>query len=131
MNDYKVKFGKRLQEIRKMRRFTQLMLAEKVEVDAKYISRIESGISSPSFEMITKFALALEVQPELLFRFPESESKEDLIKGINQKLEKTDLAIYNVNITYKTPWEYVFDDIWRFMIERRDDENNWQKTGKG
>ena len=63
-----------------------------VEVDAKYISRIESGISSPSFEMITKFALALEVQPELLFRFQESEKKEDLIKGINQKLEKTDLA---------------------------------------
>ena len=92
MNDYKEKFGKRLQEIRKMRRFTQLMLAEKVEVDAKYISRIESGISSPSFEMITKFALALDVQPELLFKFSESESKEDLIKGINQKLEKTDLA---------------------------------------
>lgn len=92
MNGYKEKFGKRLQEIRKMRRFTQLMLAEKVEVDAKYISRIESGISSPSFEMITKFASALEVQPELLFRFPESEKKEDLIKGINQKLEKTDLA---------------------------------------
>lgn len=92
MNDYKVKFGKRLQEIRKMRKLTQLILAEKVEVDAKYISRIESGISSPSFEMITKFALALEVQPELLFRFQESEKKEDLIKGINQKLEKTDLA---------------------------------------
>lgn len=92
MNDYKEKFGKRLQEIRKMRKLTQLILAEKVEVDAKYISRIESGISSPSFEMITKFALALEVQPELLFRFQESEKKEDLIKGINQKLEKTDLA---------------------------------------
>ena len=92
MNDYKVKFGKRLQEIRKTRKLTQLMLAEKVEVDAKYISRIESGISSPSFEMITKFALALEVQPELLFKFPESENKEELIKGISQKLEKTDLA---------------------------------------
>ena len=92
MNDYKVKFGKRLQEIRKMRRFTQLMLAEKVEVDAKYISRIESGIFSPSFEIITKFASALDVQPELLFKFSESESKEDSIKGINQKLEKTDLA---------------------------------------
>ena len=49
MKDYKLKFGKRLQEIRKMRKLTQLMLAEKVEVDAKYISRIESGISSPSF----------------------------------------------------------------------------------
>ncbi len=92
MNDCKVKFGKRLQEIRKTRKLTQLMLAEKVEVDAKYISRIESGISSPSFEMITKFALALEVQPELLFKFPESENKEELIKGISQKLEKTDLA---------------------------------------
>ena len=92
MNDYKVKFGKRLQEIRKTRKITQLMLAETVEVDAKYISRIESGISSPSFEMITKFASALDVQPEFLFKFPESENKEELIKGINHKLEKTDLA---------------------------------------
>ena len=52
----------------------------------------ESFTSSLVSEMITKFASALEVQPELLFRFPESEKKEDLIKGINQKLEKTDLA---------------------------------------
>lgn len=92
MKDYKLKFGKRLQEIRKMRKLTQLMLAEKVEVDAKYISRIESGISSPSFEMITKFASALEVQPELLFKFPELETKEELITIINRKLKNMDIA---------------------------------------
>lgn len=92
MNNYKEKFGKRLQEIRKTRRLTQLMLAEKVEVDAKYISRIESGISSPSFEMITKFASALEVQPELLFKFPELETKEELITIINRKLKNMDIA---------------------------------------
>ena len=92
MKDYKLKFGKRLQEIRKMRKLTQLMLAEKVEVDAKYISRIESGISSPSFEMITKFASALEVQTELLFKFPELETKEDLITIINQKLKNMNIA---------------------------------------
>lgn len=92
MKDYKLKFGKRLQEIRKTRRLTQLMLAEKVEVDAKYISRIESGISSPSFEMITKFASALEVQPELLFKFPELETKEELITIINRKLKNMDIA---------------------------------------
>lgn len=92
MKDYKLKFGKRLQEIRKMRKFTQLMLADKVEVDAKYISRIESGISSPSFDMITKLASALEVQPELLFKFPEIETKEELITIINQKLKNIDIA---------------------------------------
>lgn len=92
MNNYKEKFGKRLQEIRKTRRLTQLMLAEKVEVDAKYISRIESCISSPSFEMITKFASTLEVQPELLFKFPELETKEELITIINQKLKNMDIA---------------------------------------
>ncbi len=92
MNNYKEKFGKRLQEIRKTRRLTQLMLAEKVEVDAKYISRIESGISSPSFEMITKFASALEVQPELLFKFPELETKEELITIINRELKNMDIA---------------------------------------
>lgn len=68
------------------------MLAEKVEVDAKYISRIESGISSPSFEMITKFASALEVQPERLFKFPELETKEELITIINRELKNMDIA---------------------------------------
>ena len=92
MKDYKLKFGKRLQEIRKMRKFTQLMLADKVEVDAKYISRIESGISSPSFDMITKLASALKVQPELLFKFPEIETKEELITIINKKLKNIDIA---------------------------------------
>jgi len=87
MNSYKQKFGKRLQELRKRRAMTQLILAETVGVDAKYISRIESGISSPSFDMITKLADGLKVSPDALFCFSENETKEELQLKIDRKLE--------------------------------------------
>lgn len=91
MESFKKKFGKRLQEIRKGRKKTQAELAEAVGVDPKYISRIESGSSSPSFEMITKLAAALDLTPDYLFRFAHIETKEALLSTINKKLQTFDL----------------------------------------
>ena len=91
MENFKKKFGKRLQEIRKGQKKTQAELAEAVGVDPKYISRIESGVSSPSFEMITKLSDALGLTPDYLFKFEHIESKEVLIDTINNKLETFDL----------------------------------------
>lgn len=50
MDNYKKKFGKHLQVLRKKRNYTQWKLAEIIGVDSKYLSRLESGYSSPSFE---------------------------------------------------------------------------------
>ena len=69
MDNYKKKFGKHLQVLRKKRNYTQWKLAEIIGVDSKYLSRLESGYSSPSFDMLQKLAEALKVDIELLFRF--------------------------------------------------------------
>ena len=61
MDNYKKKFGKHLQVLRKKRNYTQWKLAEIIGVDSKYLSRLESGYSSPSFDMLQKLAEALKV----------------------------------------------------------------------
>ncbi len=91
MENIKKLFGTRLREIRKISQMTQADLAELVGVDPKYISRIELGIASPSFEMITKLAEAFKLTPDSLFKFSHIETKESLINHINRKLITSDL----------------------------------------
>lgn len=40
-------------------------------------------------------------------------------------LEKQYLAIYNINVAYKTPQRHIANVVWRFMIERLNYENYW------
>ncbi len=87
MGNYKKKFGKHLQDLRKKRNYTQWKLAEITGIDSKYLSRLESGASSPSFDMLKKLADALEVDIELLFRFTDIETREELEKEICKKIK--------------------------------------------
>ena len=64
MGNYKKKFGKHLQDLRKKRNYT-----------------------SPSFDMLKKLADALEVDIELLFRFTDIETREELEKEICKKIK--------------------------------------------
>ena len=68
MGNYKKKFGKHLQDLRKKRNYTQWKLAEITGIDSKYLSRLESGASSPSFDMLKKLADALEVSPDYIMK---------------------------------------------------------------
>ena len=88
---YKKKFGKHLQVLRKKRNYTQWKLAEIIGVDSKYLSRLESGYSSPSFDMLQKLAEALKVDIELLFRFTDMETREELEQEICKKLKSADV----------------------------------------
>jgi len=63
------RFGKRLVEIRHLRKITQAQLAEKVGVSVEFISLIERGINSPSFDTLEKLAEAMGVQVYELFMF--------------------------------------------------------------
>lgn len=91
MDNYKKKFGKPLQVLRKKRNYTQWKLAEIIGVDSKYLSRLESGYSSPSFDMLQKLAEALKVDIELLFRFTDMETREELEQEICKKLKSADV----------------------------------------
>ena len=82
MDNYKKKFGKHLQVLRKKRNYTQWKLAEIIGVDSKYLSRLESGYSSPSFDMLQKLAEALKV---------DMETREELEQEICKKLKSADV----------------------------------------
>jgi transcriptional regulator with XRE-family HTH domain len=55
-------------EIRKYRGFSQKDLAEVVEVDKAYISRVERGLQQPSVESLYKIAQALSVTVDDLIK---------------------------------------------------------------
>lgn len=91
--------GQRIQEIRKSKKLTQPALAELVSVDAKYISRIETGNSYPSLDTLDGIAKALDIEVKELFNSSHLRDKDELIKKINQKLVETNIA--NVKLFYQ------------------------------
>ena len=67
------KFGRRVRSLRKQRDLTQEQLSEAAHVSPEYISKIERGKASPSFDSISNLASALRVAPGDLFDFSELE----------------------------------------------------------
>ena len=63
------KFGKRLRYLRRDRDITQEKLSELTDISVHFISRLETGQSSPSLETIVKLARALDVEVAELFKF--------------------------------------------------------------
>jgi transcriptional regulator with XRE-family HTH domain len=62
-------FGHRVRILRRMRDLTQTQLAELTTYSTEYISRLERGVGSPSFDTIAAIAAALHTEPLELFRF--------------------------------------------------------------
>jgi transcriptional regulator with XRE-family HTH domain len=71
-DEFKRSFGRRIRCLRKAEDITQERLAESVGCSTEYISRIERGLVSPSFETIARLAEALNVRPHALFDFDAS-----------------------------------------------------------
>lgn len=92
--------GSRVKELRKMRGFSQEQLADRVDVDPKYISFIECGRNAPSLETMEKIAIALQVEIKDLFEFQhlqaggvKEEELEQLLAGADEEKRKTLLKI--------------------------------------
>ena len=71
----KASFGKRIRSLRRVRDLTQEQLAEEVGCSTEYISRIERGLVSPSFEIPSALPNALHVEAGALFNFSELASQ--------------------------------------------------------
>lgn len=63
-----VKFGKRVQELRKQKGLTQEDLADLVSVDRSYMGFVERGEKNPTLSTLDKIAKALKVSLPELFR---------------------------------------------------------------
>lgn len=86
--------GMRIKEIRQSRKISQDKLSEKLDIDPKYLSRIEVGKATPSLDLLVKTACFLNVELKELFEFSHFESVGDknqiemLLKGLSDTQRK-------------------------------------------
>lgn len=69
MKNIKELVGARLKELRKSKGLSQADMAEKVNVDSKHISRLETGKTFPYPETLEALANALDVPVKELFEY--------------------------------------------------------------
>ena len=89
MKSLKQKLGARIQEIRKSKKITQEMLAEKIDMDKPNLSNIERGKHFMTAETLEKLANALDVEEKDLFDFGHIKSRNELINLLNKEIEKS------------------------------------------
>lgn len=85
----KEQLGKKIQLLRKQKKFTQEKFAELIGIDPKNVSKIENGNNYPAAETIVSIAKALDVEVYELFVFeneiPYKIMKEEIIDSLNDK----------------------------------------------
>jgi len=69
MSTLRIRFGRRLRQLRRQKDLTQEQLAEAVGISVEFLSNIERGINAPSFETLEKLATVLQFPFEEFFRF--------------------------------------------------------------
>ncbi len=82
--------GLKIKEVRKQRKLTQEQLAEKLNLDVGYISKLEVGRNFPTIGTLEKIASALDVELYELFQFTKVKDKnfKDEINAIYDNLNK-------------------------------------------
>ena len=99
MGNIKLLFGRKVKELRKAKKLTQIGLGELVNVDDKHISCIENGKSFPSPNLMLKLSEVFEVEPKDLFEFYDLQDPEDLKAEITLMLDT--LTKEQLRYTYK------------------------------
>lgn len=88
--------GQNIKKYRKARGFTQAELAEALEIDFKYLSRLETGIATPSIRILDKMSDVLKVEVAQLFDFSEQKDEKTLRKELLNKIETYSLEKLNL-----------------------------------
>jgi transcriptional regulator with XRE-family HTH domain len=78
--DHAKLFGRRLKVLRKAKKLNQAELAEKIGIETKYLSNLETGRRSPSFEKTAALAKALDVPMSSLFSFDHDETDPKMLR---------------------------------------------------
>ena len=73
-------FGKILKDFRTKNGYTQEVMAERLGISLKYISRIENGYSGIKTQTLIKYMNILNIAPNIMFK--ELITNEDIIKQI-------------------------------------------------
>ena len=82
--------GARIKELRVNQHLSQDRLSEKVDIDAKHLSRIEVGGSYPSLDTLENIAKALGVELKDIFEFAHLTKSQELKKNITNLIKEAD-----------------------------------------
>lgn len=99
MTSLKLKFGKRVRELRKNIGLTQEQMAEIIGIEPPNISKMENGMHFPQPDKIEKIAKALNVSIFELFEFEHFGKKEELIRYIKSTIDNFDEK--KIRLVYK------------------------------
>ena len=96
--DIKKLFGKRIKEIRIRRGLTQEVLAEKIGVGQRNLSKIEYGSNFVTSETLTNILSALNVEAKELFNFCHNNDRECLKQELLQAISNETI---DLNLMYR------------------------------
>jgi len=88
--DKKDLLGKRIKELRKQHDITQEFLAEKLKIEPRQLSKLETGKHYPSFETILGLLDTFNITFEELISFEHLDKNKDYKKLIAQNIENID-----------------------------------------
>ena len=87
MSEKKTLLGARIKELRKRSGLTQDQLAERIEVEAKYLSRIEVGKRYPSLDVLERIADSMKVEMKELFDYSHHDNAVITPAGITKAVD--------------------------------------------
>ena len=79
--------GKKIRNYRKDKKLTLEDLADKINMDWSFISRIETGKAVASIETLFKISQALNIKLELLFKDVDTSTEEILDREFSDKIK--------------------------------------------
>ena len=97
--------GKRIKELRKSKGYTQEYLAEKLNIETRQLSKLETGKHYPSFETIVALLETFNMSFEELITFEHLDTYENVKQKLQNEIDSLDenklLKIYKLvrNIT--------------------------------
>lgn len=99
IEDINKKIGRKIARLRKELGLSQAQLAERIDLSAEYISRLERGINAPSVQALNILAdvLKVEVRDLLTFSEPDWETKiEALVVLMKNKKGKSIRKVFKL-----------------------------------
>ena len=90
MSNQKELLGKRIKELRKQKGYTQDYLAEKLKIEPRQLSKLETGKHYPSFETIIALLETFDITFEELISFEHLNSANVIRKTLLKDIENID-----------------------------------------
>jgi transcriptional regulator with XRE-family HTH domain len=97
--DLQIEIGEKINKLRTDKKLSMRELGEKLGVSHAHISKLESGINSPSMELLNKLAAFFDI--DITYFFISDEELKDFTESEKSLLYERDLSIDNLKKKYK------------------------------